>query len=137
MRVHHLLQATLKRGAIRKQFVGRDSKRILISCSGGLAFPLFRSHVGRRAANSSTHAGDTTIEFRYPKISQQELKIVRLLSPDTYEEVGEFDISMNNVTVMRMLQSVGGLLQKMIHMLWCQGFRSVVAQPARKRAIFA
>src|SRR5712692_1154380 len=44
---------------------------------------------------------------------------------------------MNNVTVMRMLQSVGGLLQKMIHMLWCQGFRSVVAQPARKRTIFA
>src|SRR5258708_6507389 len=71
MLIHHLLQTTLKRGTTGKEFVDHDGKRILISCSDCLAFPLFRSHIGRRAANSTTHARDRGIEFRYAKISQQ------------------------------------------------------------------
>src|SRR6266571_8026426 len=113
MLVHHLHQTSLEWEPTRQQFVSHDSECILITCRNWIAVPLFRSHVGRSAANGMGDTPGCHMRFGYAEIGELEIGESRVLGVRADEEVGGFDILVDNLLIVGMLESVSSLLHKM------------------------
>src|SRR5205823_14979112 len=94
------------------------------------AVTLFWGHVSGCAANGLARAGGCRDEFGDPKISQQDVRIVRCLLPTANEEVGRLDILVNDLMVVSMLECVRRLIDDMGYLLrQKQFFPSSLPQP--------
>src|SRR5712692_6273648 len=101
--IHDLLQATVKWWSSHQQLVSHHGKRILVGREHRHTTPLLRSHVGRGSTNGSARVGGRGVKLGYPKISQQQVGMVRMFFPATQEKVRGFDILVNDSMFVCML----------------------------------
>src|SRR5258708_4642135 len=101
----------MKRCSPGEKLVDHHRKSILVGCKHRVTSPLLRSHVGRCASNSCTRIGSGRVESGYAKISQEKIWIVRILFSDSQQEIGGFDVLVNDLVVVRMLEGNGGMRQ--------------------------
>ncbi len=80
-----------------------------------MAFPLFRGHKYRCAANGVAGAGCCTGKFCDAEIGQQQVGQFGMLSSDAHEKIGGFNILMHYLVVMCILQCIGGLMNQGCH----------------------
>src|SRR5579859_274443 len=113
MLAHQLFQAAPEGELAGEHLVGHDRQGVLIARWHWMSPPLFNRHVGRGAAHVLAHIGCGNIEFSNAEIGQQEIGIIWSLLPGADQEVGRFDILMNNMLLVSMLQRFGSLANKM------------------------
>lgn len=105
-----MLTGDLGKGAVkgagsREPFVDHHRQRILVTGRAGLALKLFRGHIARGAGHVLHTLGARGLgEQSNAKVAEQELLA------SSHEQVLWFDVAMNEVLVVGVLQGGGGLL---------------------------
>ncbi len=82
-----------------------------------MSLPLLRSHIGWSAANAQACAGNKHAEFCNAKICQQQIKSLRIVPSDAYQEIGRFNILVHNLVVMRIVERCRRLLHYLLNTL--------------------
>src|SRR5713226_2765858 len=104
MLVHHLTEAAQEWWTTYQQFVGHDGEGILVGGRCRLPCPLFGGHVCGGASNRLADIGSRATELGDAKISQEQVWTAEVLLIALNEKVRGFDILMNDLMVMCMLQ---------------------------------
>ena len=117
MLVHQLCHPTLEGRTPGQQFVGHHRKSVLVGGRHRVALPLLGSHVGRGATTRLAHPCRCTDELGHAEISQQQVRALWPLFPAADEKIGGFNILVNDLLVVGMLERAGGLLDEMLHVL--------------------
>ena len=127
---HHLVLIALKRGAACQQLVGHDGKGILVGRRDRGAAPLLGSHIGRGATNSP---GRTRTELGDSEIGQEQIGAIQVVLIAADQEIGRFDIAMDNMMIVRILKGVSGLPHKLCNISRRkQALVFTLPQPVRK-----
>ncbi len=77
-----------------------------------MAIPLFGGHIGRRASDALAQASGRAGELGDAEVGEQQVRPLGLGAAHSDEEVGGFDILVQHVLVMGVLQRLGGLLEQ-------------------------
>src|SRR2546426_8735952 len=96
-----------------QQFVSHDRQRILVACRDRLAIPVFGSQEGRGATNVLAAVGGPGTEFGDTEIGEEQIRSVWVIVVKANEEVGRFHILVNDLMVVCILESGGGLPENM------------------------
>src|SRR6266568_2629401 len=93
-----------KRQFAREPLVDGNAERILITGRTGLGQELFRSHIGFTPSHILFYPGNRTMcHNSNAKVAEQNLVII------THQEIGRFDISVDDFVIVGILQSLSDL----------------------------
>src|SRR5712692_8800729 len=115
--IHHLAKSTLEGETPRQEFINHDGEGILVACRDRMAIQLFRCHIDRCAPNGLAGARGRATESSKTKVSQQQIREIRMFFVVADKEVGGFDILVNDLMVMGILESFGSLMHDVRHSL--------------------
>ena len=100
-----------------------------------MTIPLLGGHIRRRATDTLARTSGQAREFSDSKVGQQQVGTSWLLWSVANKKVGGFDILVNDLVVVGMLQCAGSLTNHMGNLLGREEFRLIaVAQPVGERA---
>src|SRR5437764_1409628 len=106
---YFLLICALEGRSPGQEFVDHDCQRILVGCGYSVTSPLLRSHIDWCPADGLAFAGNRIHKFRDTKVGQLYVQMIWLVFTTDNKKVRGFNITVNDSTIMCMLQSTGGL----------------------------